>query len=110
MVPVAAEAADGESGVADAGRKAQWRLSWTRALSAGEDLKLMKPGAVVVDVAVDQGGCFETTHATTHAEPTYLVDEIVHYAVANMPGAVGRTATSTKFSNARLPRVDHACP
>jgi alanine dehydrogenase len=69
-----------------------------------EDLKLMKPGAVVVDVAVDQGGCFETTHATTHAEPTYLVDEIVHYAVANMPGAVGRTSTYA-LCNATLPYV-----
>jgi alanine dehydrogenase len=69
-----------------------------------EDLKLMKPGAVVVDVAVDQGGCFETTHATTHAEPTYLVDEIVHYAVANMPGAVGRTNTYA-LCNATLPYV-----
>lgn len=53
----------------------------------------MRPGSVVVDVAVDQGGCFETTHATTHAEPTYVVDGVVHYAVANMPGAVPRTST-----------------
>lgn len=53
----------------------------------------MKPGAVVVDVAIDQGGCFETSHATTHAEPTYLVDNVVHYCVANMPGAVARTST-----------------
>ena len=53
----------------------------------------MKPGAVVVDVAIDQGGCFETSHATTHAEPTYLVDDVVHYCVANMPGAVARTST-----------------
>lgn len=53
----------------------------------------MKPGAVVVDVAIDQGGCFETSHATTHAEPTYVVDGIVHYCVANMPGAVARTST-----------------
>ncbi|WP_394756175.1 alanine dehydrogenase [Rhodoferax sp.] len=53
----------------------------------------MKKGAVVVDVAIDQGGCFETSHATTHAEPTYLVDGIVHYCVANMPGAVARTST-----------------
>jgi alanine dehydrogenase len=53
----------------------------------------MKKGAVVVDVAIDQGGCFETSHATTHAEPTYLVDEVVHYCVANMPGAVARTST-----------------
>ncbi len=53
----------------------------------------MKKGAVIVDVAIDQGGCFETSHATTHAEPTYLVDEVVHYCVANMPGAVARTST-----------------
>jgi len=53
----------------------------------------MKNGAVVVDVAIDQGGCFETSHATTHAEPTYLVDGVVHYCVANMPGAVARTST-----------------
>ena len=53
----------------------------------------MKRGAVVVDVAIDQGGCFETSHATTHAEPTYLVDGVVHYCVANMPGAVARTST-----------------
>jgi alanine dehydrogenase len=53
----------------------------------------MKQGAVVVDVAIDQGGCFETSHATTHAEPTYLVDGVVHYCVANMPGAVARTST-----------------
>ncbi len=53
----------------------------------------MKPGAVVVDVAIDQGGCFETSHATTHADPTYLVDGVVHYCVANMPGAVPRTST-----------------
>lgn len=53
----------------------------------------MKRGAVVVDVAIDQGGCFETSRATTHAEPTYVVDGVVHYAVANMPGAVARTST-----------------
>ncbi len=53
----------------------------------------MKKGAVVVDVAIDQGGCFETSHATTHAEPTYVVDDVVHYCVANMPGAVARTST-----------------
>jgi alanine dehydrogenase len=69
-----------------------------------EDLKLMKPGAVVV--AVDQGGCFETTHATTHSDPTYLVDDVVHYAVANMPGAVGRTSTYA-LCNATLPYVLH---
>ncbi len=53
----------------------------------------MKPGAVVVDVAIDQGGCFETSHATTHDAPTYVVDGVVHYCVANMPGAVARTST-----------------
>jgi len=62
----------------------------------------MKPSAVVVDVAVDQGGCFETTRATTHAEPIYEVDGIVHYCVANMPGAVPRTSTLA-LNNATLP-------
>jgi alanine dehydrogenase len=64
----------------------------------------MKPGAVIVDVAVDQGGCFETTRPTSHAEPTYLVDGVVHYAVTNMPGAVGRTSTYA-LCNATLPYV-----
>jgi alanine dehydrogenase len=67
-----------------------------------EDLKLMRPGSVIVDVAVDQGGCFETTHSTTHQEPTYLVDGIVHYAVANMPGGVPRTSTLA-LTNATFP-------
>ena len=58
-----------------------------------EDLKLMKPGAVLIDVAVDQGGCVETTRPTTHSNPTFIVDGVVHYSVANMPGAVGRTST-----------------
>ncbi|MAY80407.1 MAG: alanine dehydrogenase [Deltaproteobacteria bacterium] len=66
-----------------------------------EHLSLMQPGAAIVDVAVDQGGCVETTHATTHAEPTYIVDGIVHYAVANMPGAVARTSTFA-LNNATL--------
>ncbi len=57
------------------------------------DLKLMKSGAVIVDVAIDQGGCIETAKPTTHSSPTYIIDEIVHYCVANMPGAVGRTST-----------------
>jgi alanine dehydrogenase len=65
-------------------------------------LATMKPGAVLVDVAIDQGGCFETSHATTHAEPTYLVDGIVHYCVANMPGAVARTSTYA-LNNVTLP-------
>ncbi|HWL11065.1 MAG TPA: alanine dehydrogenase [Planctomicrobium sp.] len=58
-----------------------------------DDLKIMKPGAVVIDVCIDQGGCFETSRPTTHSEPTYVVDGIVHYCVTNMPGAVGRTST-----------------
>ncbi len=71
-----------------------------------EDLQIMKPGAVVIDVCVDQGGCFETTRPTTHSEPTYVEGEIVHYAVTNMPGAVGRTSTyalcNVTFPYARL--------
>jgi alanine dehydrogenase len=66
------------------------------------DLKLMRKGSVIVDVAVDQGGCIETVHATTHAEPTYVVDGVVHYCVANMPGAVPRTSTYA-LTNATLP-------
>jgi alanine dehydrogenase len=69
-----------------------------------EDLSTMKRGAVIVDVAVDQGGCVETTRPTTHADPTFLVDGIVHYCVANMPGAVGRTSTQA-LTNATLPWV-----
>ena len=65
-------------------------------------LGLMKPGSAIVDVAVDQGGCVETTHATTHANPTYVVDGVVHYAVANMPGAVARTSTFA-LNNATIP-------
>jgi alanine dehydrogenase len=65
-------------------------------------VKRMKPGAAVVDVAIDQGGCFETAHATTHADPTYIVDDVVHYCVANMPGAVPRTSTYA-LNNATLP-------
>jgi len=56
-------------------------------------LGLMKEGAVLVDVAIDQGGCFETSKPTTHAEPTYIIDGVVHYCVANMPGGVARTST-----------------
>lgn len=67
-----------------------------------EMLKLMKPGTVLVDVAIDQGGCFETSRATTHAEPIYEVDGIVHYAVANIPGAVPFTSTLA-LTNATLP-------
>ena len=58
-----------------------------------EDLKIMKPGAVLVDVAIDQGGCAETSRPTTHADPVYVVDDIIHYCVANMPGAYARTST-----------------
>ncbi|EEW60814.1 alanine dehydrogenase [Rhodobacteraceae bacterium R_SAG4] len=66
------------------------------------DLSEMKPGAVLVDVAIDQGGCFETSRATTHADPIYEVDGIMHYCVANMPGAVARTSTQA-LGNATLP-------
>jgi len=58
-----------------------------------KNLGIMKSGSVIVDVAIDQGGCFETSHATTHQDPTYIVDNIIHYCVANMPGAVPRTST-----------------
>ena len=67
-------------------------------------LGTMQPGAVLVDVAIDQGGCFETSKATTHAEPTYVVDGIVHYCVANMPGAVARTSTYA-LNNVTLPHA-----
>jgi alanine dehydrogenase len=69
-----------------------------------EMISTMNPGSVVVDVAVDQGGCIETTHATTHSNPTFLVDGVVHYCVANMPGAVPRTSTYA-LSNATLPYI-----
>ncbi len=65
-------------------------------------LKLMKPGTVLVDVAIDQGGCFETSHPTTHSDPTYTVDGILHYAVANIPGAIPMTSTLA-LTNATLP-------
>ncbi|RZI47128.1 alanine dehydrogenase [Candidatus Finniella inopinata] len=65
-------------------------------------LKKMRPGSVLVDVAIDQGGCFETSRPTTHAEPSYVVDDIVHYCVTNMPGAVARTSTMA-LNNATLP-------
>src|SRR3989454_10501810 len=67
-----------------------------------DDLKLMKPGSVIVDVAVDQGGCIETSKPTTHDDPTYLVDGIIHYAVANMPGGLPRTSTLA-LTNATFP-------
>ncbi|MCS6203601.1 alanine dehydrogenase [Shewanella baltica] len=64
----------------------------------------MKPGSAIVDVAIDQGGCVETSHATTHQDPTYIVDDVVHYCVANMPGAVARTSTFA-LNNATLPYI-----
>ena len=67
-----------------------------------DHISRMKKGAVVVDVAIDQGGCFETSKATTHQEPTYVVDNVIHYCVANMPGAVARTSTMA-LNNATLP-------
>lgn len=69
-----------------------------------EDLRLMKPGSVLIDVAIDQGGCVETSRPTTHQEPTYMVDEVLHYCVTNMPGAVGRTSTFA-LCNVTLPWV-----
>ncbi len=74
-------------------------------LVTADMLKLMKPGAVLVDVAIDQGGCFETSHPTTHSDPVYTVDGIVHYAVANIPGAVPCTSTLA-LTNATLPYVE----
>jgi alanine dehydrogenase len=72
----------------------------TRDMLAG-----LKPGAVLVDVAIDQGGCFETSHPTTHSDPTFVVDGIVHYCVANMPGAVPVTSTFA-LTNVTLPYVE----
>lgn len=73
-------------------------------LVSSDMIHKMRPGSVIVDVAIDQGGCFETSHATTHSEPTFLVNEVVHYCVANMPGAVPRTSTLA-LNNATLPFV-----
>ena len=67
-----------------------------------EHIKNMKPGSVLVDVAIDQGGCFETSKATTHQDPVYIIDDVVHYCVANMPGGVARTSTMA-LNNATLP-------
>src|SRR6202035_1896475 len=67
-------------------------------------VRTMKPGAVLVDIAIDQGGCFETSRPTTHAEPTYVLDGVIHYCVTNMPGAVSRTSTFA-LTNATLPYV-----
>lgn len=69
-----------------------------------EDLRLMKPGSVIIDVAIDQGGCVETSRPTTHQHPTYIVDDVLHYCVTNMPGAVGRTSTFA-LCNVTLPWV-----
>src|SRR5882672_8414500 len=73
-------------------------------LISAETVKAMKPGSVIVDVAIDQGGCSETSRPTTHSNPTYLVDEVVHYCVTNMPGAVARTSTFA-LNNGTLPFV-----
>ncbi|MGV3485740.1 MAG: alanine dehydrogenase [Planctomycetaceae bacterium] len=73
-------------------------------LVRAEDLRRMRPGSVLIDVAIDQGGCIETSRPTTHSAPTYVVDDIVHYCVTNMPGAVGRTSTFA-LCNATLPWV-----
>jgi alanine dehydrogenase len=73
-------------------------------LITAELIRRMRKGSAVVDVSIDQGGCFETSHPTTHAEPTYIVDEVVHYCVANMPGAVARTSTYA-LNNATMPYV-----
>jgi len=73
-------------------------------LVSAAQIRQMAPGSVVVDVAIDQGGCFETSRPTTHAEPTYVVDDVVHYCVANMPGGVPRTSTFA-LNNATLPFV-----
>jgi alanine dehydrogenase len=69
-----------------------------------EDLKFMKPGSVIIDVAIDQGGCVETSRPTTHSDPTYLEEGVLHYCVTNMPGAVGRTSTFA-LCNVTLPFV-----
>jgi alanine dehydrogenase len=73
-------------------------------LVTAQMVKDMKPGSVIVDVAIDQGGCCETSRATTHAEPTYVVDDVVHYCVANMPGGVPRTSTYA-LNNVTLPHI-----
>lgn len=81
-------------------------------LVTADMVKKMKPGAVIVDVAIDQGGCCETSKPTTHAEPTYVVDDVVHYCVANMPGGVPRTSTFA-LNNVTLPHIlnlaDNGC-
>jgi alanine dehydrogenase len=73
-------------------------------LVTSETVARMRPGAVLVDISIDQGGCFETSHVTTHSDPTYVVDDVVHYCVGNMPGAVPRTSTYA-LTNVTLPYV-----
>jgi alanine dehydrogenase len=73
-------------------------------LISRSQLRDMKPGSVIVDVCIDQGGCVETSRPTTHRDPTYIVEDVVHYCVANMPGAVGRTSTHA-LCNATLPYI-----
>lgn len=73
-------------------------------LVSRQNIKDMQPGSVMVDISIDQGGCFETSKPTSHAEPTYVVDDVVHYCVTNMPGAVPRTSTYA-LTNATLPFV-----
>jgi alanine dehydrogenase len=73
-------------------------------LVSAELVRRMRTGSVLVDISIDQGGCFETSHVTTHAEPTYVLDGVVHYAVGNMPGAVPRTSTYA-LTNVTLPYV-----
>jgi len=73
-------------------------------LITAQTVRAMKPGAVIVDVSIDQGGCSETSRPTTHSHPTYIVDDVVHYCVANMPGAVARTSTFA-LNNMTLPFV-----
>lgn len=76
----------------------------TPKLITHEMIKKMRPGSVVVDIAIDQGGCFETSHPTTHAQPAFIVDDVVHYCVTNMPGAVPRTSTIA-LNNVTLPFI-----
>jgi alanine dehydrogenase len=78
--------------------------AWAPKLVRADVVHHMRQGAVMVDVAIDQGGCFETSHPTTHADPTYIVDGVVHYCVTNMPSAVARTA-SQALNNVTLPHV-----
>ncbi|MGZ8579483.1 MAG: alanine dehydrogenase, partial [Actinomycetota bacterium] len=73
-------------------------------LVTADHVRAMRPGTVLVDISIDQGGCFETSHVTTHAAPTFVVDDVVHYCVGNMPGAVPRTSTYA-LTNVTLPYV-----